>query len=115
MLFRLYYINLNKKNHSFLWQNVFVTKFCNLKSNRYSTLSIHKIKEYEAYLAILVTLPPNFSIIHIKVHQDKIKNFADLTTPEYLNVDVDKLTINNTKNLNLYPSSAKFVTYVNSD
>ena len=41
--------------------------------NYFSTLFIHKIKEYETYLTILLRLPPpplNFSIIYTKGHQD---------------------------------------------
>ena len=58
-------INANCDNKSY------VTKLNEFISHPYNKLFINKIKETEAYLAILSYLPDNFVITHIKGHQDK--------------------------------------------
>ena len=82
-------------------------------SHPYSKLFIHKIKESEAYLAILSYLLVNFVINHIKGNQDEIKPYNHLTIAEKLNVDADTIaTTCATKTINIHLPSAPFAIYV---
>ena len=85
-------------------------------TNPYTKLFIHKIKESEAYLAILSCLPINFVITHIKGHQDEQKSFQDLSIAEKLNVDADAIATScATKSLNTHFPSALFAIYVKGE
>ena len=44
----------------------YVAKMSEIVSSPYAKLFIHKIKEHEAYLAILTILPVDFTITHVK-------------------------------------------------
>ena len=93
----------------------YVTKFNELKSNEYSKLCIHKIKEYEAYLALLNIPSKYFSITHVKGYQDDFKTPEKLTIPQRLNIDAYIIATSKVKlPLNIYLPSATFVTYVNT-
>ena len=72
----------NNTIHTFCDNKSYVTKMNEFISRPYSKLSIHKIKESEAYLAILSCLQVNFAINYIKGHQDDIKLNKDLTIAE---------------------------------
>ena len=85
-------------------------------SHPYSKLFIHKIKESEAYLAIISCLLVNFVINHIKGHQDEIKPYNDLTIAEKLNIDADTIeTTCATKPINIHLPSTPFAIYVKGD
>ena len=82
----------------------------------YSKLFIYKIKESEAYLAVLSCLPANFVINHIRRHQDEIKPYQDINIAEKLNVDADTIaTTCVTKPINIHLPSAPSVIYVKGD
>ena len=76
----------------------YVIKLNELKSNEYSKLFTHKIKEHEDYFELLNILPKYFSIIYVKGHQDDSKTPEDLTIPERLNIEADIIAISKTKN-----------------
>ena len=85
-------------------------------SHPYYKLFIYKIKESEAYLAILSCLPANFEINHIKGHKDEIKPYEDLTIAKKLNVDTDTIaTTCATKPINIHLPSIPFALYVKED
>ena len=70
----------------------YVTKYNELQSNAHSKLFINKLKEHEAYLALLTMIPANFHLYLVKGHQDESKKWEDITTPERLNVKADLIT-----------------------
>ena len=78
----------------------------------YSKFFIHKIRESEAYLAMLSFLPVNFAINHIKGYQDEVEPSKDLTIIEKLNVDADKIATTCAKiPINIHLPSAPFAIY----
>ena len=85
MLLRLFSLQLNNDIHATCDNKSYVTKMNEFISYPYTKLFIHKIKESEAYLAILSCLPTNFVITDIKRHQDKQKSYQDLTIAEKIN------------------------------
>ena len=85
-------------------------------SHPYSKLFIHKIKESEAYLAIISCLQVNFVINYIKGYQYEITPYNDLTITEKLNVDADTITTTcNTKPININLSSDPFAIHVKGE
>ena len=94
----------------------YVTKMNEFITNPYTKLFIHKIKESEAYLAILSCLPPHFVITHVNGHQDQKKSFHDLSVAEKLNIEADAIATScATKSLNTHLPSAPFALYVKGD
>ena len=84
--------------------------------NPYAKLIIHKIKEYESYLAILSILPVNFDIAHIKGHQDDHKLRKDLANEEKLNIDADKIATTCAKlTLNIHLPTSPFAIYIKGE
>ena len=79
-------------------------------------MCIRKIKESEAYLAILSILPVNFVINRIKGHQADVKPRKDLTIAEQLNVDADKIATTCAKiPINIHLPSAPFAIHIKRD
>ena len=109
-------LQLSNDIHATCDDKSYVTKMNEFISHRYSKLFIHKIKESEAYLAVLSCLPTNFVITHIKGHQDEQKSYQVLTIEEKLNVDADAIATScATKSLNTHLPSAPFVIYVKGE
>ena len=65
-----FFLPLNNAIHATCDNKSYVTKLDEFISHPYNRLFIHKIKELDAYLAILSCLRANFVITHIKGHQD---------------------------------------------
>ena len=85
-------------------------------SHPYSKLCIRKIKESEAYLAILSILSVNFVINRIKGHQADVKLRKDRTIAEQLNVDADKIATTCAKiPINIHLPSAPFAIHIKRD
>ena len=110
-----YYFSLQLNNaiHASCDNKSYVTKLNEFISHPYNKLCIHKIKELEAYLAIISCLPANFVITHVKGHQDETNPYHNLTTAGKLNVDAD--TISNscvTKPIKIHLPSAPFAIFV---
>ena len=94
----------------------YVTKLNEFISHPYNKLFIHKIKESEAYLAILSCLPANFVITHIKGHQDETKPYHDLTIAEKQNADADTIaTFCASKPIHIHLPSAPFPIFVKGE
>ena len=108
-----FYIPLTNTIHATCDRKSYVTKRNEFILNRYTKLFIHKIKEYENYLAILSILPVNFDIAHIKWHQDDHKLRTDLTTEENLKIDADKIATTCANSpLNIHLPTAPFAIYI---
>ena len=91
----------------------YVTKYNELQSNAYSKLIIHKIKEHEAYFALLPLIPKYFHLSHVKGHQDNLKSWDELTIPEYLNIQADLIATKKAKSpLNTPLPSSPFAIYI---
>ena len=91
----------------------YVTKYNELQSNAYSKLFIHKIKEHEAYLALLPLIPKHFHLYHVKGHQGDTKSWDDLAIPERLNIQADLIAMKQAKPpLNIPLPSAPFAIYI---
>ena len=92
----------------------YVTKLNELKSNAYYKLLICKIKEHEAYLALLDIPLKHLHLTQVKEHQDDFKNTAELTTPEQLNIEDDIIATSKVKPpLNIPLPSVPLAIYVN--
>ena len=55
----------------------------------------NKLKEQDALQTVLSLIPPNFSIRHIKAHQDDNESYNNLTLDAKLNVDANYIATNN--------------------
>ena len=74
---------------------------------------MHKLKEHEAYLALLKIFPKYFTLFHVKGHQDDLKTWNELTIPERLNNRADIIATNIAKPpLNIILPSALFAIYL---
>ena len=80
-----FYLQLLNHIEEFCDNKYYVTKYNELQSNAYSKLFIHKLKEHEAYLALLKIIPKHFTLSHVKGHQDYLKTWNELAIPERLN------------------------------
>ena len=112
------YFSLQLKNdiHATCDNKAYVTKMNYFISHPHTKLSIHKIKESEAYLAILSCLPTNFVITNIKGHQDEQKLYHDSTIVKNLNVGADAIATScATKSLNTHLPSALFAIYAKGE
>ena len=108
-----FFIPLTKTIHVTYDNKPYVTKMNEFIFNPYAKLSIHKIKEYKAYLAILSILSVNFDITHIKGNQDDHKLRKYLTTKKKLNIDADKIATTCSKlPLNIHLPTAPFAIYI---
>lgn len=58
---------------------------------------MHKIKEYESYLALLTSIPQRITIFRVKGHQEDIQYSADLTIPDRVNITANKIATRHTK------------------
>ena len=108
-----FHLQLLNPIESYCDNKSYVTKYNELQSNAYSKLCIHKRKEHEAYLALLPMISKNFHLYHVKGHQDELKTWEDLTTPERLNIQADLIATKKAKPpLNIPLPSAPFAIYI---
>ena len=78
--------------------------------------TIFKILEYETIQAIITYLPRNYTIRHVKSHQDDSIPFANLTLDVQVNVQADKIfTAFATKLINNHISIPSFTVYFQSE
>ena len=77
--------------------------------------TLYKLKEQVAVQTILSLIPPNFSIRHIKAHQDDNVSYNNLSLNDKLNVDADYIATNHTSiPINTHLLIPPFVIYLNN-
>ena len=76
--------------------------------------TLYKLKEQVAVQTILSLIPPNFSIRHIKAHQDDNVSYNNITLDSKLNVDADYIATNHVSiPINTQISIPSFAIYMN--
>ena len=109
-----FYLPLLNRIDAFCDNKSYDTKLKELKSNEYSKLFTHKIKEHEAYLALLNIIPNHFNISHVKEHQDDLKIPDELEILEQLNIAADIIATSKAKRpLDISFPSTPFANYAN--
>ena len=79
------------------------------------TKGLFKQTEQEAYRIILRIQTKQFTIIHVRGHQDDEKTIEELDTPSKLNSEADILaTTKATTSINTHLLSAPFTIYINA-
>ena len=68
-----FYLQLLNPIEAFCVNKSYVTKYNELQSNAYSKIFMHKLKEHEAYHALLEIVSKYFTLFHVKGHQDYLK------------------------------------------
>ena len=73
-----------------------MTKLNSLISKAYYRQGLHHSQELEIYAALFPLLLPNFSLKHIKGHQDTNLNYSTLHIIAQLNVTTDRIATKHT-------------------
>ena len=86
-----------------------------LLEDEYHQQGLHKNTEAEALTIILQLLPVNFTIEHIKGHQDDKVKYNELDTKAQLNIDADSIATGTASiPINTHAISLPFAMYINN-
>ena len=93
----------------------YVERLQQFTSDPYLTKGLYKQTEQKAYRIILRIQTKQFTIIHVKDHQDDKKTTEELDIPAKLNIEADIVaTTKETTPINTHLLSAPFAIYINA-
>ena len=110
-----YHLPVKNKTHALCDNQAYVNKLTWLLEDDYHQQGLHKNTEAEALTIILQLLPKNFSIEHVKSHQDDKVAYNELDTKAQLNIDADSIaTATASIPINTHAISLPFAMYTNN-